>query len=175
VAIDDRPSAFRYPRGEGLGVDMPEAGVPLEIGRGRIMREGSAVALLSFGCRLGECLEAAELLAARGLPATVADARFAKPLDHELILQLAAHHEVIVTIEAGAAGGFGAQVLHFLAGAGLLDRGLKIRTMHLPDVFIDQDKPEKMYALAGLDADAIVRTVFGALGVDDRVGADLKG
>jgi 1-deoxy-D-xylulose-5-phosphate synthase len=175
VAIDDRPSAFRYPRGEGLGVDMPEAGVPLEIGRGRIMREGSAVALLSFGCRLGECLEAAELLAARGLPATVADARFAKPLDHDLILQLAAHHEVIVTIEAGAAGGFGAQVLHFLAGAGLLDRGLKIRTMHLPDVFIDQDKPEKMYALAGLDADAIVRTVFGALGVDDRVGADLKG
>jgi 1-deoxy-D-xylulose-5-phosphate synthase len=124
VAIDDRPSAFRYPRGEGTGVEMPEAGVALEIGRGRILREGSAVALLSYGCRLGECLEAAELLAARGLPATVADARFAKPLDHDLIRQLVAHHEVIVTVEAGAAGGFGAQVLHFLAGAGLLDSGL---------------------------------------------------
>jgi 1-deoxy-D-xylulose-5-phosphate synthase len=175
VAIDDRPSAFRYPRGEGIGVEMPEAGVALEIGRGRILREGSAVALLSYGCRLGECLEAAELLAARGLPATVADARFAKPLDHDLIRQLVAHHEVIVTVEAGAAGGFGAQVLHFLAGAGLLDSGLKIRTMHLPDRFIDQDKPEKMYAQAGLDADAIVRTAFSALGVTGQLGADLKG
>jgi 1-deoxy-D-xylulose-5-phosphate synthase len=175
VAIDDRPSAFRYPRGEGTGVEMPEAGVALEIGRGRILREGSAVALLSYGCRLGECLEAAELLAARGLPATVADARFAKPLDHDLIRQLVAHHEVIVTVEAGAAGGFGAQVLHFLAGAGLLDSGLKIRTMHLPDRFIDQDKPEKMYAQAGLDADAIVRTAFSALGVTGQLGADLKG
>ncbi len=175
AAIDDRPSAFRYPRGEGQGVDMPEAGVPLEIGRGRILGEGTAVALLSFGCRLGECQAAAEQLAARGLSATVADARFAKPLDHDLIRQLARHHEVLLTIEEGAAGGFGAQVLHFLAAEGLLDAGLKIRTMHLPDRFIDQDKPEKMYAQAGLDAAGIVRMAFAALGVSDKIEVDLKG
>jgi 1-deoxy-D-xylulose-5-phosphate synthase len=174
AAIDDRPSAFRYPRGEGLGVEMPDEGRPLEIGRGRIVRQGSAVALLSFGGRLGETLIAAERLAARGLSATVADARFAKPLDHDLIRQLARHHEVLLTIEEGAAGGFGAQVLHYLAAEGMLDTGLRIRTMHLPDVFIDQDKPEKMYAQAGLDADGIVRAVFAALGVS-AVEADLKG
>jgi 1-deoxy-D-xylulose-5-phosphate synthase len=174
AAIDDRPSAFRYPRGEGLGVEMPDEGRPLEIGRGRIVRQGSAVALLSFGGRLGETLIAAERLAARGLSATVADARFAKPLDHDLIRQLARHHEVLLTIEEGAAGGFGAQVLHYLAAEGMLDSGLRIRTMHLPDVFIDQDKPEKMYAQAGLDADGIVRAVFAALGVS-AVEADLKG
>jgi 1-deoxy-D-xylulose-5-phosphate synthase len=174
AAIDDRPSAFRYPRGEGLGVDMPDEGRPLEIGRGRIVRQGSAVALLSLGGRLGETLIAAERLAARGLSATVADARFAKPLDHDLIRQLARHHEVLLTIEEGAAGGFGAQVLHYLAAEGMLDTGLRIRTMHLPDVFIDQDKPEKMYAQAGLDADGIVRAVFAALGVS-AVEADLKG
>ncbi len=175
AAIDDGPSAFRYPRGEGRGVEMPEEGVPLEIGRGRILREGSAVALLSFGGRLGACLDAAEMLAARGLSATVADARFAKPLDHSLIRQLARHHEVLVTLEEGAAGGFGAHVLHFLAAEGLLDAGLKIRTMHLPDRFIDQGMPEKMYLQAGLDAAGIVRTVFAALGVGDKVGADLQG
>ncbi len=173
VAIDDRPSAFRYPRGEGQGVEMPESGQPLEIGRGRIVREGTSVALLSFGARLGECLLAAEQLSMRGLSATVADARFAKPLDHDLIRQLARHHEILVTIEEGATGGFGAQVLHFMASAGMLDIGMKIRTMTLPDRFIDQDKPEAMYALAGLDADGIVSTVFTALGTTNgRLGAD---
>jgi 1-deoxy-D-xylulose-5-phosphate synthase len=173
AAIDDRPCAFRYPRGEGQGVEMPEVGQPLEIGRGRIVCEGTNVALLSFGARLGECLLAAEQLLIRGLPATVADARFAKPLDHDLIRQLAAHHEVLITVEEGSTGGFGAQVLHFMAGEGMLDRGVKIRTMTLPDRFIDQDKPEAMYAKAGLDADGIVRTVFAALGsATDRLGAD---
>jgi 1-deoxy-D-xylulose-5-phosphate synthase len=174
AAIDDRPSALRYPRGEGLGVEMPDEGRPLEIGRGRILREGSAVALLSFGARLGECLIAAEQLAARGLSATVADARFAKPLDHELIKRLARHHEVLITIEEGSTGGFGSLVLHYLAAEGLLDGGLKIRTMHLPDLFIEHDKPEKMYAQAGLDAAGIVRQVFAALGVREA-GADLQG
>ncbi len=174
VAIDDRPSAIRYPRGEGAGVDMPEQGQPLEIGRGRIIKEGSSVALLSFGGRLSECLLAAEQLSARGLSTTVADARFAKPLDHNLVRQLAHHHEVLITVEEGAAGGFGSQVLHFLASEGMLDSGLKIRPMHLPDLFIDQDKPEKMYAQAGLDAAGIVGTVFAALGVDGKVELDSK-
>ena len=174
VAIDDRPSALRYPRGEGVGVDMPEQGQPLEIGRGRIIKEGSSVALLSFGGRLSECLLAAEQLSARGLSTTVADARFAKPLDHDLVRQLARHHEVIITVEEGAAGGFGSQVLHFLATEGMLDAGLKIRPMHFPDLFIDQDKPEKMYAQAGLDAAGIVGTVFAALGVDGKVELDSK-
>jgi len=168
AAIDDRPSALRYPRGEGSGVALPERGTPLEVGRGRIVREGSAVALLSFGARLGECLKAAEQLAALGLPATVADARFAKPLDGALVRRLAQQHEVLVTIEEGAAGGFGATVLHYLAAAGLLDRGLKVRTMALPDAFLDQDKPEKMYAAANLDAAAIVATVRGALAIEQR-------
>ena len=168
VAIDDRPSAFRYPRGEGWGLDMPEEGLPLEIGRGRVLREGSAVALLSFGGRLAECLIAADQLAARGLSTTVADARFAKPLDHDLIRQLARHHEVLVSVEEGSCGGFGAHLLHFLAGDGLLDAGLKIRTLHLPDRFIDQDKPERMYEQAGLDAGGIVRMVLLALNPDFR-------
>jgi 1-deoxy-D-xylulose-5-phosphate synthase len=166
AAIDDRPSAVRYPRGEGTGVAMPTEGRPLEIGRGRIVREGSAVALLSLGTRLQECLKAADQLAALGLPATVADARFAKPLDSELIRRLAQSHEVLITIEEGAIGGFGAFVLHALAADGLLDRGLKVRTMVLPDVFIDQDKPEKMYEQAGLDAAGIVTTVQAVLGRD---------
>ncbi|MGI9406763.1 MAG: 1-deoxy-D-xylulose-5-phosphate synthase [Hyphomicrobiaceae bacterium] len=173
VAIDDRPSAFRYPRGEGVGVDLPEAGVPLEIGKGRILAEGSSVALLSFGARLEECRLAAEKLSGFGLPTTVADARFAKPLDEEMIRQLVAHHEVLITIEEGSAGGFGGHVLQFLAGAGLLDTGLKVRTMVLPDRFIDQDKPNLMYSEAQLDAPAIVATVFDALGreqVIDEVG-----
>ena len=170
VAIDDRPSAFRYPRGEGTGVAIPEAPLALEIGRGRVLREGSAIAILSFGSRLPEALKAADLLAARGYPATVADARFAKPLDEELILRLAREHEALITLEEGSMGGFGAFVLHLLAERGALDRGLKIRTLVLPDVFQDHDKPEIMYAQAGLDADGIVRAALGALGVDNAVG-----
>ena len=162
VAIDDRPSALRYPRGEGTGVPMPVEGKPLEIGKGRIVREGSRVAILSLGGRLGEALKAAEELAARGLSTSVADARFAKPLDRDLILRLAAAHELIVTIEEGAAGGFGAHVLTLLAEAGALDSGLKVRTMTLPDRFQDQDKPERQYSVAGLDAKAIVAKVLAA-------------
>ena len=172
AAIDDGPSAFRYPRGEGVGVEIPEILHPLEIGKGRIVREGGAVAILSFGTRMTESLLAADRLAAMGLPTTVADARFAKPLDHDLIRQLAHHHEVLVTIEEGAMGGFGAFVLHFLAGDGLLDRGLKVRTLTLPDVFQEHDKPELQYALAGLDADGIVATVLAALGREAEAAGD---
>jgi 1-deoxy-D-xylulose-5-phosphate synthase len=168
AAIDDRPSALRYPRGEGIGVPLPAEGVPLEIGRGRILREGTKVALLSFGARLPECLKAADELSAYGLSATVADARFAKPLDVELLLRLAREHEVLLTIEEGAIGGFGAHVLHTLAEHGVLDGGLKVRTMVLPDIFIDQDSPAAMYAKAGLDAKSIVAKAFGALGQNLR-------
>jgi 1-deoxy-D-xylulose-5-phosphate synthase len=164
AAIDDRPCAFRYPRGEGVGVELPAEGVPLEIGRGRVVREGTKIALLSYGARLAECLKAAEELEARGLSTTVADARFAKPLDRELVLRLAREHEALVTIEEGAIGGFGAFVLHLLAHEGLLDHGLKVRPMVLPDLFIDQDKPEKMYDVAGLNAPHIVETALRALG-----------
>ncbi len=164
AAIDDRPSAFRYPRGEGTGVDLPESGVPLELGRGRVLREGSTVALLSFGSRLGECLAAADELASRGLSTTVADARFAKPLDEDLVRRLAREHEVLVTIEEGSIGGFGSQVLQFLATGGQLDAGLKIRPLTLPDRFIDHDKPELQYEEAGLSATAIVAAVLMALG-----------
>ena len=164
AAIDDRPSAFRYPRGEGTGVAMPVEGIPLEIGKGRVLREGSAVAILSLGTRLGEVNKAADHLAACGLSTTVADARFMKPLDQDLIRRLAREHEILITIEEGSVGGFGSHVLHFLAADGLLDRGLKVRTLVLPDEFIDHDKPELMYAKAGLDADGIVRAVFKALG-----------
>jgi 1-deoxy-D-xylulose-5-phosphate synthase len=164
AAIDDRPSAFRYPRGEGIGVDLPDAGVPLEIGRGRVVREGGKVALLSFGGRLYECLKAAESLDGYGLPATVADARFAKPLDTDLVDRLARTHEILVTVEEGATGGFGAQVLHHLSSEGGLDRGLKLRCMTLPDRFVEQGRPEAMYQEAGLDAAGIVATVFKALG-----------
>jgi 1-deoxy-D-xylulose-5-phosphate synthase len=167
VALDDRPSALRYPRGEGVGVEMPAQGMALEIGRGRVLREGSAVALLSLGTRLGECLKAADQLAALGLSATVADARFAKPLDHDLIRRLARNHEVLVTVEEGAVGGFGSHVLQFLATEGLLDRGhLKVRPMVLPDLFIEHDRPEKMYEQAGLNAAQIVATVMASLGRD---------
>jgi 1-deoxy-D-xylulose-5-phosphate synthase len=166
VAIDDRPSALRYPRGDGVGVDIPEIGLPLEIGKGRIVREGTAVALLSFGSRLGDCLKAADQLASHGLSTTVADARFAKPLDVEMVLRLAREHDVLVTIEEGAIGGFGTYVLQTLAEHGALDRGLKVRSMVLPDVFIDQDSPAAMYANAGLDANAMVAKVFEALGRD---------
>jgi len=166
VAINDRPSALRYPRGEGRGVPLPAEGVPLEIGKGRVLREGNSVALFSFGARLGECLKAADELKALGLSTTVADARFAKPLDTELLLRLAREHEVLITIEEGAIGGFGAHVLQTLAEHGVLDRGLKVRAMVLPDVFIDQDTPAAMYAKAGLDARGIVAKVFEALGKD---------
>ena len=164
AGIDDRPSALRYPRGEGIGVALPKRGTPLEIGKGRVLREGSAVALLSFGARLPECLVAADQLAGFGLPATVADARFAKPLDMDLLRRLAQNHEVLITVEEGSSGGFGAMVLQALAREGLLDRGLKVRTLHLPDVFIEQNKPAAMYAEAGLDASGVVAAVFTALG-----------
>ena len=167
VAIDDRPSAFRYPRGEGLGLTIPDLAAPLEIGKGRIVREGTSVAIVSLGTRLAECLKAADLLAARGLSATVADARFAKPLDVDMLLRLAREHEAIITVEEGAVGGFGAFVLQALAEHGALDRGLKIRTLVLPDVFQDQDKPDAMYAQAGLDAEGILRGCLAALGVDN--------
>ena len=162
---DAGPIALRYPRGNGTGVAIPEAPQPLEIGRGRVLREGSAVALLSLGGRLGECLAATEALEARGLTCTVADARFAKPLDRELILALARDHAALITVEEGAAGGFGAHVLHLLAAEGALDRGLRIRTLTLPDRFIDQDTPERMYAEAGLTAPDIAAAALSALGV----------
>ncbi|CEJ84529.1 1-deoxy-D-xylulose 5-phosphate synthase; flavoprotein [Hyphomicrobium sp. GJ21] len=170
VAIDDRPSALRYPRGEGVGVDLPQSGVALEIGKGRIIREGSKVALLSLGTRLAECLKAADQLQSFGLSTTVADARFAKPLDTRLIRDLALNHEVLVTVEEGSVGGFGSYVLQFLSDEGLLDRGLRVRTKVLPDVFIDHGKPEVMYEDAGLNASGIVKTVFAALGRADVVG-----
>jgi 1-deoxy-D-xylulose-5-phosphate synthase len=163
-AIDDRPSALRYPRGEGLGVPLPKQGEILPIGKGRIIREGTSVAILNFGARLGECLKAADKLSGYGLSTTLADARFAKPLDTELVRRLAQEHEVLLTIEEGAIGGFGAHVLHFAAFDGLLDRGLKIRPLVLPDRFLDQDSPERMYETAGLDAKAIVSTVLAVLG-----------
>jgi 1-deoxy-D-xylulose-5-phosphate synthase len=170
AAYDDGPISFRYPRGEGVGIEMPVRGEILEIGKGRVVKEGAKVALLSFGTRLAECLLAAEDLDAAGLSTTVADARFAKPLDHDLIRQLARHHEIVVTIEEGAVGGFGSHVMQFLANDGLLDHGLKVRSLVLPDVWMDQAKPEVMYAKAGLDRAGIVSTVFKALGQTQKVG-----
>ena len=165
VAIDDRPSALRYPRGEGVGVEMPEVGVALEIGKGRIVREGHKIALLSYGTRLAECLKAADELAQLGLSTTVADARFAKPLDVALVTRLAREHEVLITIEEGSVGGFGSFVAQTLAEEGAFDRGgLKFRSMVLPDTFVDQDSPNAMYAKAGLDTKGIVAKVFEALG-----------
>jgi 1-deoxy-D-xylulose-5-phosphate synthase len=166
VAIDDCPSALRYPRGEGAGVPMPDEGKPLPIGKGRVLREGHKVALFSYGARLAECLKAADELAALGLSTTVADARFAKPLDLELLTRLAREHEVLVTIEEGTIGGFGSFVLQALAEHALLENGLRVRTMVLPDEFIDHDTPAAMYAKAGLDAKGIVAKVFEALGKD---------
>ncbi|MEM8740741.1 MAG: 1-deoxy-D-xylulose-5-phosphate synthase, partial [Pseudomonadota bacterium] len=170
AAHDDGPIAFRYPRGEGVGVELPERGVPLKIGKGRVLREGTHVALLSFGAHLREAMMAAEGLAAQGISVTLADARFAKPLDTDLIGQLAAHHQALITIEEGAQGGFGAHVLHWLAGSGRLDRGLAIRTLTLPDRFIDQASPAEMYAQAGLSVDHIAGAALDALGVA-RIGA----
>ncbi len=164
VAIDDGPSAVRFPRGDGVGVVMPEIGVPLEIGRGRIVREGTTIALLNLGGRLAECLKAAQELGAYGLSTTVADARFAKPLDTDLVTRLAREHEVVITIEEGAIGGFGSFVLHHLSATGQLDHGLKIRTMMLPDVFLEHDSPAAQYDTAGLNARHIVATALAALG-----------
>lgn len=166
AAYDEGPISFRYPRGEGVGLDMPERGSVLEIGKGLIRRGGTKVALLSFGGRMGECLKAADELDAAGLSTTVADARFAKPLDMDMIRRLAREHEVLVTIEEGSAGGFGSHVLTRLAEEGLLENGLKIRTLALPDMFIDQDKPDAMYDKAGLNCDGILKAVFTALGTE---------
>ncbi len=169
VQINDKPSAIRYPRGEGTGIARPADGVPLPIGKGRMIREGSSIAILSFGARLQEVLLAAEKLSAYGLSPTIADARFAKPLDTDLIAKLAREHEVLITIEEGAAGGFGSHVMQFLAWEGLLDKGLKMRPMVLPDIFQDHDTPERQYAQAGLDADGIVKVALSALGRSNEV------
>jgi 1-deoxy-D-xylulose-5-phosphate synthase len=173
AAIDDRPSAVRFPRGEGIGIDLPERGTPLEIGKGRIVREGGGpIALLSFGARLQECLKAADELTARGLSTTVADARFAKPLDEELIRKLAVEHEVLITIEEGAIGGFAAQVQQFLLDAGVLDRGrLRLRSMFLPDRFIEHGTPAGMYDDAGLNAPQIAALARVTLDPSGKVPA----
>jgi 1-deoxy-D-xylulose-5-phosphate synthase len=162
--IDDRPSAFRYPRGEGAGVPLPEHPKMLEIGKGRIVREGTTIAILSLGARLQEALGAADELQARGLSTTVADARFAKPLDEDLIRRLAREHEVVITVEEGSIGGFGAHVMQFLAMAGFMDAGLKIRPMLLPDRFVAHGTPAGMYEDAGLTARHIVDMALSALG-----------
>ena len=164
AVYDEGPISFRYPRGEGVGVELPERGSILEIGRGRVVKQGSRVAILSFGTRLADSLLAAEDLDAAGLSTTVADARFAKPLDHDLIRQLARHHEVLITVEEGAIGGFGSHVLHFLAHEGLLDGRLRVRPLTMPDLFVEQAKPETMNATAGLDRKGIVAAVFDILG-----------
>ena len=166
-AYDEGPIAVRYPRGEGVGVSLPEQGEVLALGKGRILREGSSVALLSFGTRLAECLAAAEELETRGLKTTVADARFVKPLDTDLVAQLARHHDVLITVEEGAIGGFASHVLHYLSFAGLLDHGLKFRPLTLPDRFIDHNQPAEQYRLAGLDRESIMRTALTALGRSD--------
>ena len=171
AAYNDGPIAFRYPRGDGVGVDMPNEGVPLEIGKGRILRQGDKVAILSLGTRLAEAMTAADILAAQGISATVADARFAKPLDVDLIRRLAATHDCFITVEEGSIGGFGSFVLQQLAEDGYLDKGLRVRAMVLPDVFMDQDKPEVLYARAGLDAKGIVAKVYEALG---RLAVEVK-
>jgi 1-deoxy-D-xylulose-5-phosphate synthase len=171
VTIGDRPSAVRYPRGEGLGLALPARGEPLTLGRGRVLREGTTVALLSLGARLADVLKAADALAARGISATVADARFAKPLDLDLIEQLARHHAVLLTLEEGSVGGFGSAVLQHLAWRGLLDGGLKVRPMALPDRFIDHDSPARQVAAAGLDAAAIVRAALLTLGEADAAAS----
>ncbi|MCE9507656.1 MAG: 1-deoxy-D-xylulose-5-phosphate synthase, partial [Alphaproteobacteria bacterium] len=166
IAYNEGPIALRYPRGEGLGLQLQQRGTPLQIGKGRVLREGTKIALLSYGTRLQECLKAAEQLEAMGLSTTVADARFAKPLDEELVKQLAAQHEVLLTVEEGSVGGFGSFVLHYLATQGLLDAGLKIRPMILPDLFLDHDTPQKQYEQAGLTAAHIVAKALEALKIE---------
>jgi 1-deoxy-D-xylulose-5-phosphate synthase len=164
---DAGPIAFRYPRGEGVGLDLPEVGEPLAIGKGRVVCEGSKVAILSFGARLAECMKAAEELAARGLPTTVADARFAKPLDRELVRRLARHHQLLLTVEEGAIGGFGSHVQQFMLEDGLLDGGkLRLRSLVLPDRFVDHGTPAGQYEEAGLNKSGIVAAALKALGQD---------
>ena len=165
VSINDGPSAFRFPRGEGVGVELPMRGVPLEIGKGRIVAEGARVAILSFGTRLSEVQKAAEALAAKGITPTIADARFAKPLDREMILQLAADHEALITIEEGAVGGFGSHVAQLLADEAVFDTGLKFRMMVFPDTFIDHASPSAMYASAAMNAPDIEAKVLEVLGI----------
>jgi 1-deoxy-D-xylulose-5-phosphate synthase len=174
AVIDDRPSCVRYPRGEGVGIELPAKGAPIELGKGRIVREGSKIAILSFGTRLGEALKAADELGARGLPTTVADARFCKPLDEDLIRRLAANHEVLITVEEGSIGGFASHVMQFMAKAGLFDRGCKFRPLTLPDVFIDHDAPQKQYDVAGLNAPQIVMTALTALGREATATSGLR-
>jgi 1-deoxy-D-xylulose-5-phosphate synthase len=174
VGINDRPSAFRYPRGEGTGITLPAVGNALTIGRGRVLREGTNIAILSLGTRLGDAVKAADELAARGFPTTVADARFAKPIDMALVEQLARHHEVLITIEESAIGGFSAQVMQYLALKGLLDSGLKIRPMTLPDRFIDHDSQAKQLAEAGLTTKDIVATALQAVGLKAPRGISIK-
>jgi 1-deoxy-D-xylulose-5-phosphate synthase len=173
AALDDRPSAFRYPRGEGTGVPIPDQVSPLEIGRGRILREGNTIALLSIGTRLGDCLKVADHLKAHGMAITVADARFVKPLDHDLITRLAAEHEMLVTIEEGSVGGFGSQVAQFLANQGLLDQGLKLRMLTLPDEMIDHNTQEAQLAQAGLDAAGIFAAISPC--IDDKTATAVAG
>lgn len=165
ASINDRPSAFRYPRGEGVGVEIPEKGEVLEIGKGRMIQKGTRVAILSFGTRLQEVMKASEALSAKGITPTIADARFAKPLDEALIAELAASHEALITIEEGAVGGFGSHVMQFLAESGLMETGVKVRSMVLPDIFIDQNSPDKMYEIAGMNAEHIEAKVLDVLGI----------
>jgi 1-deoxy-D-xylulose-5-phosphate synthase len=167
AALDDAPSAVRYPRGEGVGLERPARGQVLAIGKGRIVKEGSKVALINLGTRLTECRKAAELLDARGISTTIADMRFAKPLDMEMIQRLANEHEAIITIEEGSIGGFGSHVVHHLANMGMMDRGLKVRVMTLPDIFQDHDAPAKQYDQAGLTARHIVAKSMEALGMSE--------
>ena len=164
---DDGPIAFRFPRGEGVGVELPEKGTPLPIGKGRMIQDGQGVALLNFGARLAECEKAAELLAAKGIKPTVADARFAKPLDRDLILKLAENHDALITVEEGAIGGFASHVSHLLAEEGVFDQGLKFRSMVLPDIFIDQASPKDMYAAAAMNAEDIASKVLATLGISE--------
>ena len=159
VNINDRPSAFRYPRGNGIGIELPSINETLIIGKGRVIKEGKRVALLNFGTRLEECKKASDLLSKKGVDCLIIDARFAKPLDEKLIIELASNHEVVITIEEGSIGGFGSHVMQFLSERGVFDKGLKFRSMILPDIFIDQDTPEKMYETAGLDSLSIANKV----------------
>jgi 1-deoxy-D-xylulose-5-phosphate synthase len=170
AAHDAGPSAFRYPRGEGIGVELPARGTPLTHGKGRIVREGTAVAIANLGARLSECRKAADELAMRGLTTTIADMRFLKPLDTELLFRLAREHAVLLTVEEGSIGGFGSHALHALALGGLLDRGLKVRPLVLPDRLIEHDTQARQYAEAGLDAAAIVAAALAALGRADEAG-----
>ena len=174
AAIDYSPSAFRYPRGEGVGVDLPECGEILAIGKGRVLQEGTNIALLSYGTRLQDCLEASEELTTHGLSTTVADARFAKPLDEALITRLAAEHEVLVTIEEGSVGGFGSQVAQLLANKGIFDEGLKFRSMVMPDLFLDQDMPRRQLEIGGLVGTDIVANAVAALGISVTTSANRR-